>query len=90
MVIFVVANIGQGDPTYNMKKSWRLLLDKRLPKTAFAKLQYAVFGMGDSAFRLFNAMGRKLNTRMKQLGAQPIMSIGLGDDQHELGYFGAF
>jgi sulfite reductase alpha subunit-like flavoprotein len=53
-------------------------------------LKYALFGLGSKAYPIFNGMARKLDSRLKQLGATPFIERGLGDDQHEFGYEAEF
>lgn len=36
----------------------------------------------------YNFVAKKLNRRLLQLGATPLLDLGLGDDQHPLGYDG--
>lgn len=48
--------------------------------------RFAVLGLGDSSYAKFNFAAKKLNKRLLQLGAQPLIPLGLGDDQHDLGY----
>lgn len=48
--------------------------------------RFAVLGLGDSSYAKFNFAAKKLNKRLLQLGGQPLIPIGLGDDQHDLGY----
>lgn len=43
-------------------------------------------GLGDSSYAKFNFAAKKLNKRLLQLGGQSIVPLGLGDDQHDLGY----
>lgn len=50
----------------------------------------AVFGLGDSSYAKYNFAGKKLFRRLKQLGANMMMPLGLGDDQHEIGIDGGF
>eukprot|EP00794_Sanderia_malayensis_P015807 gene15807-17400_t len=85
LVVFVVATTGQGDPPDNMKKFWRFLLRKNLPATSLQNVQVAVFGLGDSNYLKFNVIGKKLYRRLLQLGAEPVVKPGYGDDQHDLG-----
>lgn len=42
--------------------------------------------MGDSSYTKFNFVAKRLYKRIIQLGGDPIMPTGLGDDQHDLGY----
>lgn len=84
-VIFVCSTTGQGDEPDNMKTFWKFLLRKNLPPDSLNALNYAVLGLGDSSYEKFNFVAKRLNKRVQQLGANAIQSIGLCDDQHDLG-----
>uniref|UniRef100_A0ACD5W444 Uncharacterized protein n=1 Tax=Avena sativa TaxID=4498 RepID=A0ACD5W444_AVESA len=88
-VVFVVSTTGQGDPPDSMKGFWRYLLKKELGARWLEGLRYAVFGLGDSGYQKYNFAAKKIDRRLLQLGAEPIIEIGLGDDQHPSGYEGA-
>lgn len=110
LVIFVCSTTGQGTEPDNMKLFWKFLLRKSLPPTSLVGLNYAVLGMGDSSYRKFNFVAKRLNKRLHQLGGKEILpigkkrvfefftsvllfknllnSLGLCDDQHDLGSFG--
>ncbi|KAG2455909.1 NDOR1 oxidoreductase, partial [Polypterus senegalus] len=64
---------------------WRFLFRKSLPSTALCRLDCAVLGLGDSSYARFNFVAKKLHKRLMQLGANAIVPVGLGDDQHDLG-----
>ncbi|XP_046469972.1 NADPH-dependent diflavin oxidoreductase 1 isoform X2 [Neodiprion pinetum] len=85
IVIFVVATAGQGDPPTNMKKFWRFLLRKNLLANSLHNMYYGVLGLGDSSYVKYNFAAKKLSKRLAQLGGTEILSIGLADDQHDLG-----
>ncbi|KAJ8039423.1 NADPH-dependent diflavin oxidoreductase 1 [Holothuria leucospilota] len=85
LVIFVVATTGQGDEPDNMKKFWRFLLRKDLPRDSLMQLNFGVLGLGDSSYQKFNFVAKKLYRRLVQLGANSLQSVGLADDQHDLG-----
>lgn len=89
LVIFVASTTGQGDEPRNMKSFWRFLLRRSLTASALAKLSFAVFGLGDSGYQKYNVTAKKLFRRMQGLGAIAVHSLGLGDDQHPLGYDGS-
>lgn len=76
LVVFVCSTQGQGDEPDNMRSFWRFLLRKTLPLDSLAGLQYAVLGMGDSSYDKFNFVAKRLNKRLQQLGAKPILPIG--------------
>ncbi|XP_028664663.1 NADPH-dependent diflavin oxidoreductase 1 [Erpetoichthys calabaricus] len=85
LVVFVCSTTGQGEPPDNMKNFWRFLFRKSLPSTALCRLDCAVLGLGDSSYARFNFVAKKLHKRLMQLGANAIVPVGLGDDQHDLG-----
>ncbi|KAL6614567.1 hypothetical protein ACP70R_036837 [Stipagrostis hirtigluma subsp. patula] len=87
-VVFVVSTTGQGDPPDSMKGFWRYLLQKNLGAVWLEGVHYAVFGLGDSGYQKYNFAAKKLDARLKSLGAEPIVEKGLGDDQHPSGYEG--
>ena len=43
-------------------------------------LSTQVFGLGNKTYEHFNAMGKYVDQRLEQLGAQRIFELGLGDD----------
>lgn len=89
LVVFVVSTTGDGEPPENMRATWRALLRRSLPSDWLCGVHVAVFGLGDSSYAKYNATARKLHARLLQLGASELVERGLGDDQHEFGYFGA-
>jgi sulfite reductase alpha subunit-like flavoprotein len=88
--IFVVSTTGDGEPPANMRRFWRILLQKRLRTDSLSHLEFSVFGLGDSSYEKYNAAARRLRQRLLQLGAAEIAPIGLGDDQARYGYLQAF
>ncbi|KAI9905553.1 hypothetical protein PsorP6_013680 [Peronosclerospora sorghi] len=89
IVVFVVSTTGDGEAPENMRNSWRSLLRKTLGPQWLAGVRIAVFGLGDSSYAKYNAVARRLQARLLQLGASELIDRGLGDDQHGYGYFGA-
>jgi len=85
-VVFVTSTTGQGDEPRNMKGFWRFLLRKSLAATSLTSMSYAVFGLGDSGYQKYNVTAKKLFRRLEGLGANAVQALGLGDDQHPLGY----
>jgi sulfite reductase alpha subunit-like flavoprotein len=73
-----------------MHNAWKFLLRSDLPATSLAGVRFTVFGLGDSSYALYNAMAKKLTSRMLNLGATLFHKIGLGDHQHDFGYEGEF
>ncbi|XP_057850064.2 NADPH-dependent diflavin oxidoreductase 1 isoform X1 [Cryptomeria japonica] len=86
LVVFVVSTTGQGDPPDSMKEFWKFLLMRSLGHQWLERTRYALFGLGDSGYQKFNMVAKKLDKRLSDLGAHPIIGRGLGDDQHRSGY----
>ena len=84
-VIFVTSTTGDGEVPGNMQSFWRFLLQRSLHPQSLNKLNFAVFGLGDSSYEKFNAAARRLSMRLKQLGGSEMLTIGLGDDQARCG-----
>lgn len=90
-VLFISCTSGQGEQPENMKKFWKFLLQKKLNNSNLLNnIKFACFGLGDSSYPLYNAVIRKLQVRLLQLGAKEFSPRGLGDDQSEYGYFPEF
>ncbi|KAF5288633.1 hypothetical protein FQA39_LY15328 [Lamprigera yunnana] len=69
-----------------MKTFWKFLLRKNLPNGLLSNLRFAVLGLGDSSYTKFNFAAKRLNRRLTILGAKMLIPLGLGDDQHDMGY----
>ena len=89
-IIFIVSTTGYGEAPSNMKNFWKFLLRKDLPEDSLENLKFTIFGLGDSSYEKFNYVAKMLNNRLKQLSAELIYPVGLGDDQHDFGYEGEF
>ena len=79
IAVFVVATTGEGEAPQTMLKSWKFLLRTDLPPNSLRQLKFSVFGLGDSAYTLFNEMAKKLTQRLLDLGASLFHKVGLGD-----------
>jgi sulfite reductase alpha subunit-like flavoprotein len=89
VVVFVVSTTGDGEVPHTMSTFWKYILQRSLPASSLQSVKVAVFGLGDSAYEKYNACARRLSARLRQLGAQELVPIGLGDDQARYGYVGA-
>ena len=69
-----------------MTPLWNILLRSDLPADLFDELEFAVFGLGDTAYENFCWPAKKLSRRMQSLGAIELCVRGEGDEQHRLGY----
>lgn len=76
-VLFVCATTGQGDEPDNMKNFWKFLLRRSLPNNSLVRLKFGVLGLGDSSYAKFNFVSKKLHKRLLQLGAEPLLDVGM-------------
>lgn len=90
ITVFVVATTGQGDFPDNARKFWKGLLRRKLSPTTLAETDYAVVGLGDSSYPKFNWAARKLDKRLRQLGATSIVESCEADEQGDDSTDGAF
>ncbi|OQV03978.1 Oxidoreductase NAD-binding domain-containing protein [Cladophialophora immunda] len=90
LTVFVVATTGQGDFPENARRFWTSLLRKKLAATTLAGVEYALAGLGDTSYPKFNWAARKLDKRLRQLGASSIVEPCEADEQGDEGTDGAF
>ncbi|TCD66631.1 NAPDH-dependent diflavin reductase [Steccherinum ochraceum] len=89
-IIFIISTTGSGKEPRSLTPLWTMLLRSDLPNDLFEDLDFAVFGLGDTAYEKFCWPAKLLSRRLVTLGAQEICERGEGDDQHQLGIDGAF
>lgn len=85
LTVFVAATTGQGDDPDNMRSFFKALWAQRKNRQLLSHLKFGVLGLGDSSYQKFNYSAKRLNNLLMYLGGQPLLKIGLGDDQHDLG-----
>jgi len=91
LVILCIATAGKGEFPGNGRNFWNKLNDQsKALQGSLSTMKYAVFGLGDSHYwgkgtedsRVnFAKPARELDELLQQIGAQPFMPIGFGDDQ---------
>jgi len=71
----------EGDPWDNTKKftKWIKELVRTKDTTAFKGMKFAIFGLGDTSYELYNAMGKYFNESFETLGAERIYKYGEGN-----------
>ncbi|KAJ1555266.1 hypothetical protein HK096_005539, partial [Nowakowskiella sp. JEL0078] len=92
-VLFIVSTAGQGEFPTNSKQTWKSLQTTSPGSIDFEKMQYAVFGLGDSHYWplpedaiYFAKPGKDLDEKLALLGAKRFAEYGIGDDQHPDGF----
>uniref|UniRef100_A0A670JTH4 NADPH--hemoprotein reductase n=1 Tax=Podarcis muralis TaxID=64176 RepID=A0A670JTH4_PODMU len=81
LAVFCMATYGEGDPTDNAQDFYDWLQET---DADLSGLKFAVFGLGNKTYEHFNAMGKYVDKRLEELGAQRIFELGLGDDDGNL------
>lgn len=90
-VIFVTSTAGQGEFPQDGKAFWDGI--KANTDLDLASLNFSVFGLGDSLYwprkedkHFYNRPAQQLYKRLELLTANPIVPLGLGDDQDADGF----
>ena len=73
----VISTQGDGDPPDDARGFFDFITGKRAPQ--LPELRYAVLGLGDSSYPRFCAIGRRLDERLAELGAQRWFARGDAD-----------
>eukprot|EP00644_Phytophthora_capsici_P014169 jgi/Phyca11/525346/estExt2_fgenesh1_pm.C_PHYCAscaffold_30099 len=79
-VVIVCSTTGNGDPPDNCGKFWRYVKRRTQPEDMLAKLRYTVLGLGDTNYDKFCFMGKSIEKRMRELGAQSFYEFGAADE----------
>jgi NADPH-ferrihemoprotein reductase len=77
-----VATHYEGDPCDNYKQAYKWLNAARKDKCnkeLFKGVHFFVFGLGDSSYEQFNAMGKFFNETFEELGATRVFKYGEGN-----------
>ncbi|XP_066431222.1 NADPH--cytochrome P450 reductase isoform X2 [Eleutherodactylus coqui] len=81
LAVFCMATYGEGDPTDNAQDFYDWLQEADVDLNG---LKFAVFGLGNKTYEHFNAMGKYVDKRLEELGAERIFELGSGDDDGNL------
>lgn len=77
LAVFCVATYGEGDPTDNAQALYDWLQEGNGDVKG---LRYAVFGLGNSTYEHFNAMGKVVDKKLSEMNGKRVHPLGLGDD----------
>ncbi|OWB75041.1 catalytic activity protein [[Candida] boidinii] len=90
-VCFITSTSGQGEFPQNGKNFWEAI--KNSNDLDLATVKISVFGLGDSLYwprkedkHYYNKPAKDLFNKLKFLGAQELVPLGLGDDQAADGF----
>lgn len=79
LVVFCVATYGEGEPPENALAFHTWLMEEERLSSLMNGTKYCVFGLGDKTYDFFNKMGKVVDTRMEELGAERLHDRGEGD-----------
>lgn len=94
--IILASTYGEGEPTDNaiaLVSEMEAILagdgdeekeEDPLSKQPLLGLEYAVFGLGNTEYDIFNAMGKFFDDHLEKLGGNRVFDLGLGDDSDDL------
>ncbi len=77
LLYVVISTQGEGDPPDDARALVEFLGGKRAPR--LPELKYAVLGLGDSSYPLFNASARQVDARLAELGGTRLFAVGEAD-----------
>ncbi|CAI5759352.1 unnamed protein product [Candida verbasci] len=77
LTIFILATYGEGEPTDNALEFFEWLDNEA---DTLSTLKFTVFGLGNSTYEFFNAVGRKVDQKLEEKGAERFAEYGEGDD----------
>lgn len=77
LLYLVFSTQGDGDPPDDGRALLEHLAGNRAPR--LPELRFGVLGLGDSSYPQFNAIARKLDARLHELGAQRVLDLGEAD-----------
>ena len=74
----------EGDPCDNTKKFYKwireILKNKDEPEgKLFKGLKFSIFGLGDTSYEQYNAMGRYFDKTLEDLGGERVYKLGEGN-----------
>lgn len=77
LCFFLMATYGEGEPTDNAIDFVNYLDNEA---DTLSTLRFSVFGLGNSTYEFFNAIGKKVDQKLEELGAERFAEYSQGDD----------
>lgn len=81
-LVLLLSTYGEGDPSDDAVEFDQFL--SSATDLEFPNVKYAIFGLGNKQYALFNAMARRVDKNLERLGAVRVCPIGLGDDNADI------
>jgi len=90
--VVLSATYGEGEPTDTATTFFHEMQDlleesgeeEKKAEPPLQGLEYAVFGLGNREYEIFNAMGKFFDSALEKLGGDRYYELGLGDDSDDL------
>lgn len=87
--LFLTATYGEGEPTDNATSLFHAMEEALQDEDAADEkpllgLEYAVFGLGNTEYEIFNAVGKFFDASLEKFGGNRVYNLGLGDDSDDL------
>ncbi|KAL1840091.1 hypothetical protein VTK73DRAFT_3855 [Phialemonium thermophilum] len=80
LAIFLLSTYGEGDPSDNAAQFWDWLKTSSTQPSSLASLRYAVFGLGNSSYRHYNEVAKRVAAALEKGGADRFFDTGYADD----------
>eukprot|EP00927_Polykrikos_kofoidii_P034774 TRINITY_DN29425_c0_g1_i1.p1 TRINITY_DN29425_c0_g1~~TRINITY_DN29425_c0_g1_i1.p1 ORF type:complete len:867 (-),score=145.29 TRINITY_DN29425_c0_g1_i1:147-2747(-) len=84
VIVLLVANTGEGEPTDNAIGFHNWMLDPQTAGDVLKGVSFTVFGLADRNYANFDRMGELTDGCMERLGAERIFRRGTGDDSDDI------
>ena len=75
LCIFLVATYGEGEPTDNAQEFYNWLTSDDRFEVELNSVQFAVFGLGNSQYEFFNAMGKQFDSLLTKHGTYALHTM---------------
>lgn len=79
-VLVVCSTTGNGDAPENADGYWRSIKLRSAAKDLLAGIKYAVLGLGDTNYDKFCYMGKSIDKRFSELGAERFLEVHCADE----------